>query len=561
MPSGSVPTPGGTLRRAAVANAAVHSWLEYGAVHLLFFIAAIWLQAPGTYSAELAGHPDEAAHYTTGLMVRDYIAAGLPGSPLRFAENYYLHYPQVALGHWPPVFYALQALWTLPFSPTRLSLMLFMATITALVADTLYATLRAEVTVPAALTAGLLFVGLPIVRAQTSAVMAEMPLALFSFLAVRAFGRFMESERTRDTLAFGLWATLAILTKGNGWALVALPLLTVFITGRLELVRRAAFWYPALLVALFCAPWTAATMGVAANGMLYEPGATYTALATRFYAYALVTLLAFPLTCLALLGVYAYVVVPRMRGRVVGVWPSLAAWIVVLWAFHALVPAGLERRHVVGGAIPLVIFATAGLWWAAKRLAPGKATMLVTIVTGTAFLLECSAMPPKRHYGFAPLAVQLLERQDLSDSVFLVSSEADGEGMLVSEIAMHEARPGHIVLRARKLLAQGDWIGRAYRSAYRTPEAIQRVLENIPVGVVAVEITRGATPIQHHRLIIAMLRQHPERWRHLATFRADPKPGRPSRVLVYELIGHQARPRGAIHLDLRDRIGVEIEHR
>ena len=51
----------------------------------------------------------------TGLMVRDYIAAGFPDSPFRFAENYYLHYPKVAIGHWPPVFYSIQAAWMLIF--------------------------------------------------------------------------------------------------------------------------------------------------------------------------------------------------------------------------------------------------------------------------------------------------------------------------------------------------------------------------------------------------------------------------------------------------------------
>ena len=34
----------------------------------------------GAYHAEFGSHPDEAAHYVTGLMVRDYLASGLPGN-------------------------------------------------------------------------------------------------------------------------------------------------------------------------------------------------------------------------------------------------------------------------------------------------------------------------------------------------------------------------------------------------------------------------------------------------------------------------------------------------
>ena len=83
---------------------------------LLYFSITVLLQwASGTYHSDFGGYPDEPGHYVTGLMVRDYIAAGFPDSPSRFAENYYLHYPKVAIGHWPPVFYSIQAAWMLIF--------------------------------------------------------------------------------------------------------------------------------------------------------------------------------------------------------------------------------------------------------------------------------------------------------------------------------------------------------------------------------------------------------------------------------------------------------------
>src|SRR5947209_3781016 len=57
----------------------------------------------GAWKAEFSGYPDEPAHFVTGLMIRDYIASGFPGSPVKFAENYYLHYPKVAFGMWGPL--------------------------------------------------------------------------------------------------------------------------------------------------------------------------------------------------------------------------------------------------------------------------------------------------------------------------------------------------------------------------------------------------------------------------------------------------------------------------
>ncbi len=58
------------------------------------------------YSADFdAVGGDEAAHFVTGLMIRDYAAEALGAPPLEFAERFYLSYPKVAFGIWPPLFH------------------------------------------------------------------------------------------------------------------------------------------------------------------------------------------------------------------------------------------------------------------------------------------------------------------------------------------------------------------------------------------------------------------------------------------------------------------------
>ena len=88
----------------------------------------------GVYASELGGHPDEPAHYVTGLMIRDYLASGFHSGPMTYAKDYYDHYPKVALGNWPPFFYMIQSAWTLPFSPSHASVLRLMAVLTALLA-------------------------------------------------------------------------------------------------------------------------------------------------------------------------------------------------------------------------------------------------------------------------------------------------------------------------------------------------------------------------------------------------------------------------------------------
>ena len=47
-------------------------------------------------------------------------------------------------------------------------------------------------------------------------LMADIPVALLSFWAALAFARYLDSGRWRDSTAFGVLATLTILTKANG---------------------------------------------------------------------------------------------------------------------------------------------------------------------------------------------------------------------------------------------------------------------------------------------------------------------------------------------------------
>src|ERR1022692_1569416 len=90
---------------------------------VLWMLAALLQWKAGAFAVELSGNPDESAHYITGLMIRDYIASGQFTSPMTYAEHYYAHYPKIAFGMWPPFFHITEALWTLIFSPGKVSVL------------------------------------------------------------------------------------------------------------------------------------------------------------------------------------------------------------------------------------------------------------------------------------------------------------------------------------------------------------------------------------------------------------------------------------------------------
>ena len=85
-----------------------------------------------SFDAEFTIHPDEAAHFTTGVMTHDYLKNELGSSPLRFAKEFYVRYPKIAFGHFPPTFYVIQAGWYLLFGVSKTSALLLVGLITTI---------------------------------------------------------------------------------------------------------------------------------------------------------------------------------------------------------------------------------------------------------------------------------------------------------------------------------------------------------------------------------------------------------------------------------------------
>ena len=94
-----------------------------------FLIAAY---RSGAFAGDFAGGPDEPAHVVSALMIRAYLTEGLPAPPMAFAGEYYAHYPKVAIGHWPPLFHLLEALWMLTVGASRGALVTFVALVAAI---------------------------------------------------------------------------------------------------------------------------------------------------------------------------------------------------------------------------------------------------------------------------------------------------------------------------------------------------------------------------------------------------------------------------------------------
>src|SRR3982751_1319857 len=169
-------------------------------VWFLLLATVVCLQlVSGAYRAEFSGYPDEPAHYVTSLMLRDYFVHFHFESPLRFAQDYYHHYPKVAFGHWPPFFYIVQAIWMGLFSAARISIRLQIACTTAFLAFGVFREGRNLFGPVLALAAAVLTVCLPLVQTYSDEEMAETLLTVMCFWSVIYFARYIRSERLSDS--------------------------------------------------------------------------------------------------------------------------------------------------------------------------------------------------------------------------------------------------------------------------------------------------------------------------------------------------------------------------
>lgn len=486
-------------------------WAFPAALFPLFLAVAIGLQVlDGAYRCEFGGHPDEAGHYVTGLLIRDFIARAKPGNPLGYAKTYYAYYPKVALGNWPPGFYLLQAAWTLPFGAGRTQVLVLMAGIAALVAALIAGMAAGRVPRPLAAGCGLAFLLLPLVQSHVAMVMTEPTIALLALLATVFWARYLADERAADAIAFGVVAATCILTKGTGFLLAGVPVFSVLLTRRWELLKRASFWLAAVVVAVLAGPWTLLTLKLAKEGWEEgSPSLAFTLSAIPYYADKLHQSLGSPLLALLLLGLAVTMARAWREGRKAGLEAAVAALVLSVFLLHVLVPCGHEARHLIpalaGGCVLIAVGANE-IWrrLGATRLGrTGEAVGLVVLVA-VVFALQTFALPAKGYRGFQPVAEQILATPEDAQTVLFVSSDARGEGMFISEVAMREKRPGHHVLRASKLLASSSWSGGDYVAKATDTAGLVETLAAAKVGLVVIDTTlpeARLAKMPHHALL------------------------------------------------------------
>lgn len=438
----------------------------------------------GAYGADIAGDPDEPAHAVTSLLVRDYLAQDLGGNPLRFAREMYAHYPKVAFGHWPPLFYLAEGMWSLIFGRTRLAMLPFVAVCGAALLESVFLLLWRHASFAAACVGVAAVCGVTPLQDVLMKIRPDMLLALLVLWGALAAGEWMQRPSRRHAAAAVAFLVASMLVHQRGAVLVFVPFLLL------------PFCPPRSLRAAVL--WAIAGVGVVAGEIVAHRFHITSALSAE----NLRTSLHFMGTklpgsagpCILLLAPLGCVLAFRAgrdgrTGR--GFWRTMLALVLSGPAFQLVAPVFWEERYMVPSLVAAAVLAGGGAHWLltllARRVAwpwlPGAVVVLAFVGVGA----EVAREPAKPSFGYRGL----VERGLLSGvPVALIAGDYTHEGDLIAEASFADPHRTRTVLRATRFLASSNWSGWDLALRFRTPEEVLAALDESRVTLIAIQPTR-----------------------------------------------------------------------
>jgi hypothetical protein len=493
------------------------------AVFAVLLGLAVTLQVlGGAYASGFGGYPDEPAHLVTSLMVRDFLAGMDFRHPWQFAQQYYYHYPKVAIGVWPPVFYGALGIWFLVVGGSRGAAVVFIAIIAATTASVIYFTGKRLIGRWAGVLAAVLFVASPLVQESSARVMAEHLVTLGMLGSALCFARLAKTGQLADGLALGTVSAVAILTHGNAWALGLVPGITLALTNRWYLLRRLAFWLAAMPVLITCVPWYVFAPSIVGG----RQGGITSLFVEAVPGYAWFTYLGvgLPVLIFALIGVWGTIIRVKPRTKVAPEWAALAGLAIATFILHCALAVPIDSRFMVLLIPSVVLFSAAGVDQIARpfggRPSIGAVRVCLALALIVVFCVSSFALPIQlRNGGYEALARDVMARVSNVPQVWLISSGSTGEGCLVAAIALQETRPNSYILRGKTILAGGDWFWAKTQDRFDTPAKLARLLDNMSVTIIVIDdnVPLGQQRPYHDRVKELVTTDH-DKWEPIGSY-------------------------------------------
>jgi hypothetical protein len=345
-------------------------------------------------------------------------------------------------------------------------------------------------------------------------VMADTLHALACMCAMFSLSIYLERRRAVWVLAAGLATVLAFFTKNNAVLLaIAIPL-TIVLSRAWWIVWRRAAWAAAAMVAVLVGGWELWAMRWVLDLVSHT---TTLPEAIRFYSLALVSVAGAPVLLLALVGgAFAVVGAVKKQAPVRPIFAASISLIVGTWLFHVVLPQVTNARYLLPVVPAAVILAAHGIEALALRLQGRFRPRLVSALVWVGLLgaqaygamhapiLDDSAFPLVSQFVLSHIPAG-------ANGVVLVSSDRNGEGALIAEVASREPQPALWLLRASKVLSHSGWFSEGYQVRFKSDDEVLQYLDSVPVEMIVVD-SPSSYHREHHAQLRAVIAAHPERF-------------------------------------------------
>jgi hypothetical protein len=442
-------------------------WIVLAIVWVVAFdIGWLWQRASGAHANELGTNPREAALYVTGIMLRDFTMSASPNTKAHeFIQNYVAHYPIADAELWPPFFHVIECAWMAAFGTGRIALLMLMAALAAFAATVLWSALAKEFGIAMATLGALILLCLPLFRESYSSVLAEPLAAILLLSAALKWGRYLEEGRRIDAIAFGVLCGLALLTDLSALALLLQAPISALAARRGQRLRQLAAWSGIALAALIAAPVALSLNGAGNarasiwNGISWE----FASGAEPFYLGKLAMGLGFFFVVFFVIGLICQF---RSGPERSGKWITLAVTLAAAFAIRAVIVESLEARRLVPLLPIAVMFVTAGLGGAFMKFSRAsaeslqgthiRAACLLAIAGVITAQMQGGAFVQQRWIGYGESAQQIVDVTRRGPLRVLLSSDAAGQGALITELAKRDKNRACTVQYSNRELSRND---------------------------------------------------------------------------------------------------------
>ena len=435
-------------------------------------------------NANIAGlsGADEPSHFLNGVFVSTYLKIHLLTNPMAYAVDYYLHYPKISIGHWPPAYYGLLGVLFLVVPPTPENAFLINIFVSALPAVAVATALACIGGVLVALAGVAIYMLTPLVLEGFNFFMLDQALAALAVAATAAWIAYADRQTWVRAFAFAGLFTAAVLVKGNGWLLVFVPPYYLVLTGSWRTLVSPAIYVALLAAAGIVLPWYWFTSGIAADGFNYHAGTAYALMALKENISMLaaeVTWVALPLTVVAVILKYRQRHYAPLHWQIVCGCLSL---ILSTLTLQSLVPVDIVDRYMAPVLPALIVLALVGVhglntYLLALKINRRWGTPILVLLAASMLVpgaIHLAGRNQKVDFRLHETGLFLTKSHD--NKIYLIDGAPGAEGAFIAEMAVLDPALKSYVVRSSKLLAASNFMGADYRLIFSNPVQILQKL-------------------------------------------------------------------------------------